>query len=108
MTERDVLRGVPEVLLARPQHAATIEVTSNTRTPNSFVIGASHGEACKTVRAWQRIWIHEDVFLANFLHCRSDSQLRTIRICATANHPAGCAATAMPGYSSTRTRARDL
>jgi hypothetical protein len=34
--------------------------------------------------------------------------LRTIRICATANHPAGCAATAMPGYSSTRTRARDL
>jgi hypothetical protein len=66
---------------------------------NLFVIGW---------RAQRRIWIHEGVLLANLLHRRSDSQLRTIRICATANRPACYAATAMPGYSSTRTWAGSL
>jgi hypothetical protein len=37
-------------VLLNPQDAATSEVTSNTRTPSSFGIGASHGEACKTLR----------------------------------------------------------
>jgi hypothetical protein len=52
---RQPLAGLP-VRSRTPSSSSTAEsiechITSNTRTPNFFGIGASHGEACKAVLA---------------------------------------------------------